>query len=90
MGQSQFLRRRLGVRAGDSGVAVGVAGIGRRHPDAGDAFDIGRVADPVSTDAEFHHTLVHLPGQIALQAADAVLLREALGRPPGDIGANRS
>jgi hypothetical protein len=33
-----------------------------------------------------HHRLVYLPGHVAIEAADEVLLREAFDRPPGDIG----
>jgi hypothetical protein len=32
------------------------------------------------------HRLVYLPGHVAIEAADEVLLREAFDRPPGDIG----
>ena len=55
MGHSQLFGGRLGVRPRDPEVSVGVAGVSRRHPHAGDAFDIGdrRVADPVGTDAKF-------------------------------------
>ena len=55
MGQSQLFGRRLGVRPCDSEITVGMAGVGRRHPHASDAFDIGDrcVADPVGTDAKF-------------------------------------
>ncbi len=55
MGQSQLFGRRFGVRPCDPEISVGMAGVSRRHPHAGDAFDIGdrRVADPVGTDAKF-------------------------------------
>ena len=54
VGKSQLVRRGFGICPRDSEVAVGVAGIGRRHPDAGDAFDVGDrcVADPMGADAK--------------------------------------
>ena len=54
VGKSQLVRRGFGVCPRDSEVAVGVAGIGRRHPDAGDAFDVGDrcVADPMGADSK--------------------------------------
>ena len=55
VGKSQLVRRGFGVCPRDSEVAVGVAGIGRRHSHAGDALDVGDrcVADPMGADAEF-------------------------------------
>src|ERR1039458_9548047 len=54
VGKSELVRRGLGVCPGDSEIAVGVAGVGRRHSHTGDAFDVGdrRVTDPVRTDAK--------------------------------------
>jgi len=53
--EAQLVRRGFRVCPGDPEVAVGVAGVGRRHPHTGDAFDVGDrcVTDPVRTDAEF-------------------------------------
>ena len=50
----QLVRRGFRVCPGDPEVAVGVAGVSRRHPHTGDAFDVGdrRVTDPVRTDAK--------------------------------------
>ena len=48
-GQVELVGRRLRVCPCDSEIPVGVAGVGRRHSHAGDAFDIGDrcVTDPV-------------------------------------------
>jgi hypothetical protein len=54
VGKPQLVRRGFGVCPRDSEVAVGMAGIGRRHSHTGDAFDVGDrcVADPMGADAE--------------------------------------
>jgi hypothetical protein len=61
VGQSQLLGGGLGIGSGDAEIAIGVAGVGGRHPHAGDAFDVGdrRVADPVGT-----NTQLRGPGQV--------------------------
>lgn len=54
VGKSKLVRRGFGVCPSDSEVAVGVAGIGRCHSHAGDAFDVGDrcMADPMGADAQ--------------------------------------